>query len=432
MEQARLKYIHAADVHLDSPLRGLERYDGAPVAAMRGATRRAFENLVALAISETVDLVLLAGDLYDGEWKDYNTGLFFAQQMGRLQEAGIQVLMIAGNHDAASQMTKSLRLPENVYSFSTAQPETRILDRFGIAVHGQGFATRAVSADLTRDYPLALPGLFNIGLLHTSLDGRPGHEPYAPCNLDGLRSRGYDYWALGHVHQREILSEEPWVVFPGNLQGRHARETGAKGCVLAQVEDGQLTAITHPALDVARWAVCEVNLTDVATLDAVGDRVEPILRTAVADADQRLLAVRLRLVGACPIHARLSADPEPLINTCRALANSLGADDLWVENVLIETRGTAAALSLDRALDRDDALGGLLRAVCDLELDPQRLSSLAGEVADLGVKLPLALRAGEDGFDPARPDDLRACLEDVKSLLLDRLLGRDDDAETSL
>lgn len=418
-----MKFIHAADLHLDSPLRGLERYDGAPVEAMRGATRRAFENLVDLALSEAVDFVLLAGDLYDGDWKDYNTGLFFAHQMGRLREAGIQALMVAGNHDAASQMTKTLRLPDNVHLFSTRQPETRILDTLGVAVHGQGFATRAVSEDLTRRYPQALPGLFNIGLLHTSLDGRPGHESYAPCTLDGLRSRGYDYWALGHVHQHEIVAEDPWVVFPGNLQGRHVRETGAKGGVLVRVENGRVTDMDHPSLDVARWAVCRVDLTDAATLENVYDRIEPVLRAAVATAAGRLLAVRLRLTGPCAVHSRLRAAPEQAINDCRALANTLGADALWVEKVLIETHGTSAG----PALNRDDALGGLLQGIRDLELDPQRLSRLAGEVADLGLKLPVTLRSGEEGFDPTRDDHLQDCLEDVKSLLLDRLLGRDED-----
>jgi DNA repair exonuclease SbcCD nuclease subunit len=186
-----LKFLHAADVHLDSPLRGLERYPGAPVEEIRAATRRAFENLVALAVEEEVGFVLLAGDLYDGDWKDYNTGLFFAAQMARLEEAGIRAFLIAGNHDAASQITRVLRPPANVKVFSTKRPETEILEDLGVAIHGQGFAQISVSEDLSAGYPRAVPHLFNIGMLHTSLDGRPGHASYAPCTVDGLRSRGY-------------------------------------------------------------------------------------------------------------------------------------------------------------------------------------------------------------------------------------------------
>ncbi len=109
-----IKFIHTADIHLDSPLRGLEYYEGAPVDSIRGATRQAFKNLVELAISEKVDFVLIAGDLYDGDWKDYNTGLFFASQMTNLREAGIRVFIVSGNHDAASQISRQLRMPENV------------------------------------------------------------------------------------------------------------------------------------------------------------------------------------------------------------------------------------------------------------------------------------------------------------------------------
>lgn len=416
-----MKFLHAADVHLDSPLRGLERYAGAPVEQIRGASRRAFENLVDLAIEESVGFVLLAGDLYDGDWKDYNTGLFFIHQMGRLQEAGIPALVIAGNHDAASQITRVLRPPENVHLFSTREAETRVLDQFGVAVHGQGFATRSVTDDLTRAYPPARPDLFNIGLLHTSLDGRPGHEPYAPCSLDGLRSRGYQYWALGHVHRREVVARDPWVLFPGNTQGRHARETGAKGCSLVDMEDGQVAGVEHRPLDLVRWMDCRVDLTDAVSPDEVYDRVGSALSAAIDSADGRLVAARIRLSGPCAVHARLRADREQVINQCRALAATLPGGDPWVEKVVIDTHRPRSAME---ALTRDDAFGGLLRSIRDLELDAERLSLLAGEFADLSTKLPVELRSGVEGFDPTRHEFLADCLEDVRELLLERLLGR--------
>lgn len=413
------KFIHAADIHLDSPLRGLERYEGAPVAEIRSATRRAFENLVVLAIEEGAVFVLLAGDLYDGDWKDYNTGLFFTRQMSLLQEAGIPVYMVAGNHDAASQLTKVLRPPQNVYRFATRAPETVILDDLGVAVHGQGFPTRAVTEDLTRQYPLADRELFNIGLLHTSLDGRPGHESYAPCTVDGLESRGYQYWALGHIHKHEIVSDDPWIVFPGNTQGRHAKEVGAKGCCLVTVEDGRVIDVEHRALDVVRWTVCPVDLGGATSLDEVYDRVEYVLETAAGSAEGRLLAVRLSLEGACTVHARLRAAHEQAISECRSIANALGAGDLWVERVVFDTR---AAESEEAALARDDAFGDLLRSIRDLEVDSARLARLGEEVADLAAKLPIQLRSGEEPFDLSDQELIRSSLEDVKALLLQRLL----------
>src|SRR5690606_7156287 len=186
-------------------LRGLERYDGAPVDQLRGATRRAFENLVELAIDEEVAFVLLAGDLYDGTWRDYNTGLFFGPQMSRLRDAGIGAYMVLGNHDAESRMTKQLRLPDTVHRFRPKQAETRIDEERGVAIHGQSFHRPDESADLSAGYPEPVPGMLNIGLLHTCAEGREGHGRYAPTTVENLVSKGYDYWALGHVHRREVL-----------------------------------------------------------------------------------------------------------------------------------------------------------------------------------------------------------------------------------
>lgn len=414
------KFLHAADLHLDSPLRGLERYEGAPVDEIRGATRRALENLVALAIEERVAFVLLSGDLYDGDWRDYSTGLFFTGQMARLQEAGILAFVVAGNHDAASQITKVLRPPENVRIFSSRVPETVVLEDLGVALHGQGFATRSVTEDLSQSYPGRIPGMLNIGLLHTSLDGRAGHEPYAPCTVDGLRTRGYDYWALGHVHKREVVSDDPWIVFPGNPQGRHARETGAKGCELVRVEDGQIHLTAPRSLDVVRWVNRPLDVSDATSMDAVLDATGQVFRELVGDAGGRIVAARLTLTGICGAHVRLHSERTRLLNECRALANAAGAGTLWLEKVAIDTRTSEPQA---RSLGHNDAFEGLLSAVRELELDATRLLAIGAEFSDLRSKLPPELVTGEEGFDPTDPDLLRTQLEEVKELLLYRLLS---------
>ena len=233
------KFLHAADIHLDSPLRGLQRYEGAPVEEIRQASRRALENLVQLAIDQSVAFVLIAGDLYDGDWKDHRTGLYFVSQMVRLREAGIPVIAIAGNHDAANKMTRTLPLPENVRMLDHQRPETFFLEQSGVAIHGQSFATAAVLEDLSAAYPPAVAGMLNIGLLHTCATGREGHQPYAPCTIPGLISKHYDYWALGHAHGHEVLNREPEIIFSGNVQGRHIHEHGPKGCMLVHVDAQQ-------------------------------------------------------------------------------------------------------------------------------------------------------------------------------------------------
>jgi DNA repair exonuclease SbcCD nuclease subunit len=412
------QFLHAADIHLDSPLVGLEGKTDAPLDELRRATREALENLVQLAIDAEVAFVLLAGDLYDGSWKDYNTGLFFVRQMARLQAAQIPVFLISGNHDAASAIARKLRLPDNVHPFSTRKPETRRIDHLGVAIHGQGFATRVVTDNLVLGFPPAEAGLVNIGLLHSSLTGRPGHEPYAPCTVEGLRNKGYQYWALGHVHTREVVTEDPWVVFPGNPQGRHARETGPKGCVLVTVADGAIAGHEFRALDVLRWARCTVDAAGAADPSQVLDRVRGALARQLSDADGRLLAVRVQVVGACAAHGALQGGHDHWVQEVRAVAAAVAPRGLWIEKVAFDTRPET---DLAAALDRDDALGGFLRRVRDSDADRDRLANYAAEFLELRHKLPAEYFETE-GLDPSDPESLRALLDPVKESLVARLL----------
>lgn len=413
-----MKFIHTADLHLDSPLRGLERYEGAPVEAMRQATRRALDNIVSLALREPVDFVLIAGDIYDGDWRDFNTGLFFARQMSRLREADIPVFLIRGNHDAASQITRELSLPDNVHEFSSRSAETEIVEPLGVAVHGESFPNREVPEDLSRSYPEARPGFFNIGLLHTSADGREGHASYAPCTLDGLRAKGYDYWALGHVHQREVLCQEPWIIFPGNPQGRHARETGPKGCTLVTVDNGRITQVQNREVDVARWLQCEVPADGIHRPEDLWDSVRRLLDKEVSNAEDRVLAVRLLVTGTCPAHGKLIAQSEQVMAECRQLANDIGNGRIWVEKVKIETRPVAASVELGQgATPLDD----LLRYTRALPENPAELQSLSQCLDTLSKKLPLELRQGLDSLDLQNPQTLATLVPEAESLLLTKI-----------
>ena len=192
-----MKFIHTADIHLDSPLRGLSSYPDAPAERLRTATRDAFQNLVNVAIDEKIDFMVIAGDVYDGDWKDFNTGLFFIRQMGRLRQVGIPVYLLYGNHDAESEMTKGLELPDNVHVFSSRKAETFRVDALKVALHGRSFKVAATTDNLVPSYPDPVSGWLNIGVLHTALEGNAEHAKYAPCSVAELQAKGYQYWALG-------------------------------------------------------------------------------------------------------------------------------------------------------------------------------------------------------------------------------------------
>lgn len=412
-------FLHAADLHLDSPMHALEAYEGAPVDALRNATRRALENLADLALERGAAFVLIAGDLYDGDWKDYNTGLHFLGQMRRLREAGIPVLIVAGNHDAASRITRSLRLPEGVHLFSSDRPETVRLEGLDVAVHGQSFASPAVKRDLAAAYPEPVPGCFNIGLLHTCATGREGHEPYAPCTLETLRNKGYDYWALGHVHQREILSEDPLVVFPGNTQGRHVRETGPKGCMRVSVDDrGRAEAAFHP-LDAARWFVAAVDASGERTGPDVVDRVRERFEALLEENADIPVVVRVRIFGESRAHEDLASDVEQWTQEIRAAALDLGVGRVFVEKVRVETRAPLGEAEVEHA---GGPVGELLQTLDEIAADPEELAALGRVLEDLEGKLPRELRESDGARGLTDPERVGAWLRQVRPMLVRRLL----------
>jgi exonuclease SbcD len=391
------RFLHAADIHLDSPLHGLARYESVPVEEVRGATRAAFDNLVGYAISEKVDFVVIAGDLFDGDWKDMGTGLYFARAMGLLDRANIPVFILAGNHDAASVLTRSVPWPPNVRLFGTRRPETHRLEEIGVAVHGQSFSKPAVTDNLVFGYPDACEGLFNIGVLHTALSGREGHATYAPCDVDDLRAKKYDYWALGHVHGFEVVATEPHVVFPGNIQGRNVRETGPKGAVVVEVADRQVISVEPVELDVIRWTRLEV---DCANADP--DQVRSRLRDALVDAHTqnaggRPLVVRLVLVGTNN-HAATLRDRELAIrDDARALAISV-SPDIWLEKIQVRLSEPAVPASGELP---SDFMALIQEAVSSDELAEALREDLAAFVSSSRASLG----------DASEDDELRSAVE---------------------
>jgi DNA repair protein SbcD/Mre11 len=402
------RFLHAADLHLGSPFLGLAQKDDEVAVRFARASRSAFEDLVTKALEVDVSFVVIAGDVFDGEWKDASIALFLNRQFARLSNRGIPIFLLRGNHDAESLVTKSVTWSESVFEFSTRRPEIHRLKDLRVALHGRGFPHREVVENYAVDYPEPVAGWFNIGVLHTAC-GRAGHENYAPCTVADLAARGYDYWALGHVHAFEIVSRDPWIVYPGNLQGRSIRECGEKGAVIVEVADGVVSEVRRVVTDGARWAEVFVDVSPHDDETTLLRAVETELRPHAAAAGARLLAVRVVLTGATRLHPRFIADRDRLRDEVEAAAQRCG-EDIWLERLRIDTTEPQRP-GHDAALTEIDLAAALQKCEED--------SALRARVADL-VKTVRDKLPGGMAEDTSAALDLDSILAEARALALGR------------
>lgn len=420
---------------MDSPLQKLDQYESAPAERIRGASRRALENMTRLAIDQQVDLVVIAGDLYDGDWPDQNTGLAFVDQAAKLVRAGIPVLVIRGNHDAANLMTSSLPLPKNPDGseifLRTGKAESRILEDIGIAVHGQSFRSRAETVNMAAKYPDPVAGMFNLGLLHTGLEGSSSHAHYAPCTAMELTEKGYDYWALGHIHLRRDYAVQggPPIVFSGNLQGRHIGEQGAKGCIIIEVDQRNRCSYDFHAIDVLRWYECSIDVTDMKHHDEICDAFQAWVSEQIESCDGRLLICRVRLTGQSLLHNSLHRKNDSIRADLQSISVAVGGDQVWLEDLRVRTSmppGNRVAEDLEGPLE------SLSHVLDSLRSDPALSEIIEQELAGLNKKLPKELKGDDD--QAAFPFEDKGWVAGLVESAASDVLGRlqDDDSSTRL
>lgn len=408
-----VSFIHAADLHIDSPLRGLPDYEGAPLDDVRGATRRAFSTLIDIALERRVDFVVLAGDVWDGDWPDIGTGLFFIQETARLGREGIPIFVLRGNHDAESRITKAITFPDWIKIFDADGPQSFELEDLGVVLHGQSFARPDVEENIALGYPDAHPERINIGVLHTALEGYAQHRSYAPCTLDHLRSKKYDYWALGHVHEHEILAqagaaEGGTIVFPGVLQGRQVRETGPKGALYVEIgEHG--THLEQIIVDVVRWHALDVNIAGAETIEDVARAIGAALREMVSGKDTLaldcLMATRLTLSGPTPLHGRLRLEHQAVRDEAIAQAAAIGSSSVYIEKVCLST------VPMETAAPDDDSRDALAEI--------QAFMGEAGKYPEVVKEILDGIRA----FLAQLPPDARGELEELRPQVFAALEG---------
>ena len=408
------RFLHTADIHLDSPLRSLALRNRDLAELVGDASRQAFVAIVDLCLAEHVDALVIAGDLYDGDHTSMKTARFLASQMTRLHQAGIRVFKIRGNHDALSRISKQLVFPDTVTIFG-GRPQSVLQTAGGLDVmfHGLSFASPKAPDSLLPKYPAAREGAVNVGIMHTSLAGSPGHDVYAPCGVADLHGHGFDYWALGHIHVRQVHPGARTVVMPGIPQGRDINEAGEKSVTLVTITDDRSVEIEERLTSVAQFERASVDLTGTVEWSEVVGRVRAALEDVRASVTSRHAVVRLGLTGASPLSWALIRDRDLLLAEAEQAAEQVG--DTWVEK-----------LELDLALPRTEAAEGVADPILELAQSMRADASseaFRAEARALVQKMIADLPA--DGRDFAGRDE--AGLD----LFLDRVLASGADLVTA-
>ncbi|SDO29781.1 DNA repair exonuclease SbcCD nuclease subunit [Paenibacillus sp. yr247] len=415
----RLRFMHAADLHLDSPFKGMSALPERVHERMRESTFGALKELVALAIQEQVDFVLISGDVYDLSDRSLRAQIRFQKALEQLAAQEIPTYVIHGNHDPEDGRAAKLVWPAAVHFFACDQVETINVDKPNRGViaqiHGISYRSSAVTDNLAVKFRAGQENVYQIGLLHTNVDGDPGHDNYAPCSKQDLLRAGMNYWALGHVHTRNVLHEQPTIVYPGNLQGRSIRETGPRGCYIVDMPEDGRPELTFYALDRVRWFQERLSVVGIQTEQELKDRLGDQLERIRVEADGRDAVVRIVLEGRSAVHGLLRKG-----RALQELTAELRADEaersrfVWVES--IEER-TSSELDLELLQQEKSFLGDLLRFSAALRGDDAALALFASEALTALQSLPQA--AGDPAA--AEPERLREWLRAAEELAADLL-----------
>ncbi|WP_410511787.1 DNA repair exonuclease [Paenibacillus sp. BR2-3] len=365
------RFLHAADLHLDSRFAGLAHIPPAVRSILRESTFAALGRLVGVAIKEQVDFVVISGDVYDVSDSSLQGQLRFQEALQELGRHNISVFLIHGNHDPLDGPRLAGTPQDHVTVFGSDTPGQvtahRRSDGLEVAiVSGLSYPTAKVTENTARTFERKPgSGLFHIALHHCNVDGDPQHETYSPCSRRDLIERGYDYWALGHIHTRRILQERPFIVYPGNIQGRSIKETGPKGCYVVDVDEDGSSSLQFHELDVVRWQVRDISIQglhdEAQWIDAVEQAVEDIRE----EYPQLMSVVRFRLTGRGAVH-RLLAEKGAAADLLGELQRREGirAEQkayqglVWTEGFSVES---GIEIDRERLLQEDSFLGEMLR-----------------------------------------------------------------------
>lgn len=412
----KIKFIHTADLHLDTPFRSLSSMNKDLAERLKDATFRSFEKIINLCISEQVDFLLVSGDIFDGEDRSLSAQLKFVKGLQRLSGERIHTYFICGNHDPLSSWLDYLELPENVFRFGSSKVEYVVYMKNGsplARIYGISYRIGSENRDLASKYKLkGRPLPFSIALLHGTV-GNPGpHANYAPFRIDDIADKGFDYWALGHIHKKQIIRRaSPAVIYPGNPQGRDFGEPGQRGCYLVEMTQDNDPAIRFLPTQNIRFEQVTIDLTGVDKINALSGLIDAATTRINDYDDSTSYILKIVLKGRTPFHSILNNGGE--IEALRDDFNETQLNEehfTWIDSISVETQPD---IDINKIKKGNDFTAEVLKTIEEMN-DPSKLFNEIEEE----TKMPPAAKK----IIAEHKTDETAIMEKVKWILLDQLV----------
>ena len=410
-----VRFVHAADLHLDAPFAGVSADDARVGGALADATYAAFERVIDVCIERGAQFLVIAGDAYNSADASLKAQLRFRAGMERLSAAGIEAFIVHGNHDPASGYSAKLEMSESVHVFPAdcvGRFEVLRDDEVIAAVYGRSFAKSVELDNFAIGYVRDVSDPVAVGVLHANVGGNPDYDPYAPASLENLRAARMDYWALGHIHKQEFLSRDPWIVYAGSPQGLNPKETGPHGCLVVEVTAGGAVSVEHVETAPVVWAQLDCDVSAVQSIDQLATVLGEAC-DALREQAGRPVVTRITLSGRTEVHADLARS-----GALGALVEEVRREQaarepwLWLDRV---SDHSSAAIDLQTIREGRDFATELLRIADEFAADPAALAGLVNEIAGpLGTTL--------QGYSPGvTPEE---ALQSARDAALDLLLAQ--------
>jgi DNA repair protein SbcD/Mre11 len=412
------KFIHAADLHLDSPFKGLSVKEPELVELVRNSTFQAYDNLIDLCIKEQVDFLIIAGDIFDSSIKSIRAQLRFKDGLVLLNDYNIQVYIAFGNHDPFNEWLPSIKWSPNVHIFPTDKTEIFFQkNKSGDVVNIQGMShmKSGEKRNLSRFFNTQKSHCYEIGILHCNVGGNPDHDPYAPCLLSDLYNSGINYWALGHIHKRSILKEDPYIVYSGNTQGRDINESGGKGCFLVKVKDPSNTTVEFKRLDAITWIPKEIDINGIETLPDLADRLDAEFLKLTEKSDGRPILSRIKLIGRSPLFGELCrlGKLDEFLELLRDKGKKCDPI-IWIEKLETDLK---PSFDIEDLRNNPDFMGEILRISSDIQNSEDIRKSFEDFLDDI-----FSYRKMSGYLDKLSDESLLKLLKEAEYLCVDSFL----------